>query len=115
MSDGPMTSYRGMKITLAILYALACAVIILIFSEGDYEWMIGEREPDGSSLSLCTIPASTDNTSDMAIPALILIAVLFVPGLIRLMRQRRVSPSLPLSLGLLALWAYRFFGRTAFC
>ena len=106
---------RVAMIALAISYALACAIIILMSSEGDYEWMIGERELDGSVLTLCTIPASTDDTSDMAAPALVLIAVLLVPGVIHLIRRRRVGPSLLLSLGLLTLWGYRFFVRTAFC
>lgn len=106
---------RLAKITLAILYALVCAGVILLFSEGDYEWMIGQRGPDGSVLTLCTIPTSTDSTSDMAMPTLVLIAVLFVPGVIRLIGRWHVGPSLLLSLGLLAIWIYRFFIRAAFC
>ncbi|WP_122885479.1 DUF2645 family protein [Burkholderia pseudomallei] len=121
MGKDDMTSHRRAKIVsctmiaLPILYALACAFLIVLFSERDYEWMIGQREPHRSVLTVCTIPASTDDSSDMAIPALILIAMLFVPGLIHLIRQRRIGLSLLLSLGCLALWAYRFYGRTAFC
>jgi hypothetical protein len=77
--------------------------------------MVGQREPDGSVLTLCTIPTSTDSTSDIAIPTLVLIAVLFVPGVIRLITRWQVGPLLFLSLGLLALWIYRFFIRAAFC
>jgi hypothetical protein len=106
---------RLAKITFAILYSLVCTAVILLFSEGDYEWMVGQREPDGSVLTLCTIPTSTDSTSDMAIPTLVLIAVLFVPGVIRLITRWQVGPSLFLSLGLLALWIYRFFIRAVFC
>ena len=89
--------------------------MIIILSEQDYESMIGEHARDGSVLTICTIPAPTDDTSDMAMPAMILIAVLFVPGLIRLLKERRIGLLLFLSFGLLVLWAYRFYGRTAFC
>jgi hypothetical protein len=107
---------RIAKIVLATAYALACAVAILILSGQDYEWMVGERDPDGSVLTLCTIPAPTDNdTSEMAMLALILVVALLAPGLIGLIRRRRIGLPLALSLGLLALWGYRFFGRTAFC
>ena len=106
---------RAAMIALMIAYALFCAVLILLTSAGDYEGMIGERV-DGEVLTLCTIPASMDDTSDMAIPLLFLIAVLFVPGVIRFIRHRRIGPSLVLALGLLIFWVYSFFVRKAlFC
>jgi hypothetical protein len=107
--------FRITKIALAIVYTVVCGATILLHSVQEYEWMIGERDPDGSVLTLCTIPTPTDDTSDMAMPALILIAVLLLPGLIGLIRRRRMGLPLVLSLGLLALWGYRFYGRTAFC
>jgi hypothetical protein len=63
---------RVAKITLTIIYALACGAAILLLSGQDYEWMIGERDLDGSVLTRCTIPAPIDDVSDMAFPALIL-------------------------------------------
>lgn len=121
MGNDDMTRHKrakiasGAMIALPVLYALACTFFIVLLSERDYEWMIGQRESHQSVLTVCTIPASTDDTSDMAIPVLIPIAMLFVPGLIHLIRQRRIGLSLLLSLGCPALWAYRFYGRTAFC
>lgn len=115
MSTGGKNVARWARIGVPILYALACAFLIVLLSARDYEWMIGQREPDGSVLTICTIPAPTDDTSDMAILALLPIVALFVPGLIYLVRQRRISLSLLLSLGCLALWIYRFYWRTAFC
>jgi hypothetical protein len=106
---------RVVRITLTIVYALGCGAAILLLSGQDYEWMIGERDQDGSVLTHCAIPTPTDDMSDMAYPALILIAVLFAPGLFHLIKQRRIGLSLTLSLGLLALWIYRFLVRVAFC
>ena len=129
MDDEPQPAFKGVEPTAAtatktarlaevilpLLYALFCAIIILVFSEREYEWMIGQHDLGGPALTLCTIPAPTDDTSDMAIPTLFLIIVLLVPGLMRFIGKRRVGLSQRPSSGLFALWAYRFFIRTTFC
>jgi hypothetical protein len=101
--------FQAAKITLTIIYALACGTVIFLLSGQDYEWMNGERAPDGSVVTRCTIPAPADDMSDIASPtALILIAVLFVAGLFRLIRQRRIGlPSLSLGFRLCGLIASR--------
>jgi hypothetical protein len=107
---------RVATIAIVTVYALVCTLLIRISSEGDYEWMVGQKQPDDEILTLCTIPASTDDTSDMAKPLLAMIILLFVPGMVRLIRQRPIGPSLVFSLGILIFWVYSFFVRKAlFC
>lgn len=99
-----------------LLYAAACAMALSVLAIQDNEWIIGEQDRDGQAFTICTIPAPSDDTSDVALPvALILIAPLLLAGLLDLARARRVGAPLLLGVVLLLYAAWLFFGRTAFC
>lgn len=104
------------KIVGMVLYALFCGISIFLLSVNDYEWMVGERNVDGTRATLCTIPAPMDDSSDVAMLAtLALVAVLFSCGLSHLIKRRRVDMSLVFALFLLGFWWYRFLGRSFLC
>ena len=64
----------------------------------------------------CFAPVPYDDDSDVGILiGLILIAILLVPGLIHLIRQRRISLSFILAVVLLLYWIYAFFKQSIFC
>jgi len=99
-----------------VSYALLCALFIIVVSGKDYEWMVGEKEANGSMFTHCMIPLSMDDTADVTKPlTFFAIVVLPIFGLVRLIKRRQVGLSLVLGFGLLLLWAYRFWGRTWFC
>ena len=88
MSRGRSTASQA-KIFGTVLYALCCSIAIVVLSVRDYEWMIGEREVDGSVLTICSIPTSADDPSDVArLVTLGMVAVLLVFGLERLVRRK---------------------------
>lgn len=107
---------RWLPPALAITYAIFCFLAVTILSIQDTDWMIGEKDRDGTAFTACTIPAPGDDTSDIALPvSLLLIAGLLLPGVFALVRQRRVGAPLLLGTGLLLYGAVLLFGRTAFC
>ena len=107
---------RLLPYALATGYAIFCFLAVIILSIQDTDWMIGEKDRDGTVLTACTIPAPGDDTSDVAVPvSLMLIAGLLLPGLFSLVRRRRVGAPLLLGTGLLLYWAVLLFGRKAFC
>lgn len=107
---------RFLPAALAIAYAIFCLLAVTVLSIQDTDWMIGEKDRDGTVFTACTIPAPGDDTSDVAIPvSLLLIAGLLLPGVVSLVRRRRVGAPLLLGTALLLYWAALLFGRTAFC
>jgi hypothetical protein len=47
-------------------YALTSWIFIYILSTNDYEWMIGEKDKDGSAMTICSLPLRNDDYSDIA-------------------------------------------------
>jgi hypothetical protein len=111
------TVWAWARSILTLGYALFCIFTIMLLSEREYEWMIEDPYQDPrDKMTICTIPASTDDISDVTAPfCFILVLVLLIPGLVRLVMKRRLGPSLVLGLALLAFWAWRFWGRMLFC
>ena len=107
---------RFLPYALATGYAIFCFLAVTILSIQDTDWMIGEKDRDGTLFTACTVPDPGDDTSDVAIPvSLMLIAGLLVPGLFTLVRRGRVGTPLFLGTGLLLYGAVLLFGRKAFC
>src|SRR5262245_2678310 len=104
---------RVIGVALAIVYSIACLLLILLGAQKEYEWMVGD---DGEKLTICTIPAPADDTTGLyASVTFCFILVLFTIGAMNSIRARRVRLSLALSLGLFLFWAYQFFLRTLGC
>jgi len=109
--------FRRIAATLGALgVALLTSLAIAVLSTHPYEWMVGERGDDGVAMTLCALPSPSDDSRAIG-SGLMLVAVLpwFVWIALR-WRQRAWTawPTLA-GLGLLAFWAYRFFGRYALC
>jgi len=86
-----------------------------MLSDSPYEWMIGDVQ-DNRKLTICDIPAPSDDARNVYIPLTIaLILVPLVGGIVSYIRARRVRPALVMGAALLALWIYRFFLRELGC
>lgn len=97
-------------------YAAFCFLAVLVLSMQDYEsWWTGPEVP-GPKPDYCYAPDPSDDDSGiMALLTFILIAVLLVPGLISLVRRRRIRLSFVLAVGLILYWIYAFFKQRLFC
>jgi len=102
--------------TTTVAYAVFCFLAITLFSIQDYEsWWTGPEVP-GAKPDYCYAPPPADDDSGVGIfIGLVLIAVLLVPGLTRLIRQRRINLSLILAVALLLYGTYAFFKQAIFC
>ena len=77
--------------------------------------MIGEME-GGVPISICTLPPAVDDARDVYAPlCAVLITPIFVVGLVRSLRTRRLDVQAVLGAALIIIWGYRFFLRTAGC
>ena len=107
---------RVARSAATVAYAAFCFLAVAVISIPDYEsWWTGPEVP-GPKPDFCYAPLPADDDSGAGeIIGLILIAVLLVPGLIHLIRHRRISLSFVLAIGLLLFWAYAFFKQPIFC
>jgi hypothetical protein len=55
-----------LKASALAAYALTSWIFIYILSTNDYEWMIGEKDKDGSAMTICSLPPRNDDYSDIA-------------------------------------------------
>jgi hypothetical protein len=98
------------------LYVLLSGLAIFLLSMNDYKWMVGERDTDGTILTLCALPVPSDDTSDVALIVTLITAFpLLIFGVARLVQRRQGRLPLVLCLGLLALWGYCVGRRTLSC
>lgn len=110
-----MTWRHAFVLSGRLIYALLVAGVIVMLSDSDYEWLIGEVE-DNRKLTICDIPVPSDYARDIYIPlTAALILVPLIGGIAGSIRARRLSPALWIGAGLLTLWTYRFFFRTLGC
>jgi hypothetical protein len=106
---------RSLALSIALLYAAAVSVAIVVLSGSPYEFMIGEMEGN-RKITICNLPVPADNGRDVALPlTAALVLVLVITGVIHSVRSRRVTPALVLGGLLVLLWLYRFFLRTLGC
>jgi len=107
---------RILTIATTIGYAVFSLVAIGMFATPDYEsWWTGPEVPGPKPDYCYAPPPADDDLGDGMVLGFILIAVLLVPGLIHLIRKRRISLSLILAVGLLLYWTYAFFKQSIFC
>ena len=110
-----MSLRRALVRSVAAVYALAVAVLIVLLSGSSYEFMVGEVD-GGRKLTLCDLPAPVDDARDVCVPVTCaLVLVLAIPGAVHSVRSRRVTPTLVLGCMLMVVWFYRFFLRTLGC
>jgi hypothetical protein len=110
-----MPPQRILALCVLALYSLAVAAAIILLSGSPYDFMIGEDD-DGHKMTACDLPTPSDDVSGFyAMVTSLLVLVLLITGLVRLVRDRRLAPSMVLGFALLALWAYEFFARTLSC
>ena len=103
--------------TLALAaYALTSWILIYILSTKDYEWMIGEKDTDGSTTTICSLPLQNDDYSDIALLMMfVFVSIGLIMGVGHRLRQTNFIPNLAVGLGLVLFTAYRFFGRKLLC
>jgi len=114
--DKRCKAVRIVRIATTAAYAAFCFLAIAMLSTPDYEtWWTGP-EVRGPKPDYCYAPLPYDDDSGVGmLIGLILIAAVLVPGLIHLIRQRRISLALILAVVLLLYWAYAFFKQSIFC
>lgn len=106
---------RVLILSVAPLYAVAVAALIVLLSGSPYEFMIGEVQ-DNKKITICNLPVSADDARDVYAPTTCaLVLVLLLTGAVRSVRSRRVTPALALGCALAVVWVYRFFLRTLGC
>ena len=97
-------------------YALTSWIFIYILSTNDYEWMIGEKDTDGSAMTTCSLPLQNDDYSDIApLMMIVFVSIALITGVRHMRRRTNFIPSLAVGSGLVLFTAYRFFGRTLLC
>jgi hypothetical protein len=62
-----------LKASALAAYALTSWIFIYILSTNDYEWMIGEKDADGSAMTICSLPLRNDDYSDIALLMMIVL------------------------------------------
>jgi hypothetical protein len=104
------------RVFAACAYALFCAIAIALLSASDYDWMLGEKEADGTALGVCSIPIPADDAADVTrLLTLAMVMGLLVPGLACLIKRRQIGLHLLLGVALLIFWGYRFWSRAFLC
>jgi hypothetical protein len=97
-------------------YALASWIFIYILSTNDYEWMIGEKDADGSVMTICSLPLRNDDYSDIApLMMIVFVSIGLFMGVRHMRRLTNFIPNLAVGSGLVLFTAYRFYGRTLLC
>lgn len=88
------------------------AGLIVVCSTERYEGMIGEVDPDGSRLTLCSIPTDPDSSRMLVSVVMLIPALMLAATAARPVRHRY---RMAISLAVLALWLYCFFVRFVGC
>jgi hypothetical protein len=70
-------------------YALTSWIFIYILSTNDYEWMVGEKDADGSAMTICSLPLRNDDYSDIApLMMIVFVSIGLIMGVRHMRRQR---------------------------
>jgi hypothetical protein len=78
-------------------YALTSWIFIHILSTNDYEWMIGEKDTDGSAMTICSLPLQNDDYSDIApLMMIVFVSIGLIMGVRHMLRQTNFIPNLNL-------------------
>jgi hypothetical protein len=105
---------RRFLFAFSAVYAAICVLMIFGLPRNKYEWMLDDPAARADGVTFCTLPLDEAEGS-AALFSFIFLAPFLMTAIVLSLQRRKIHPTLWAGLGLLAIWALRFFVLSPAC